>query len=154
MREEAERTGAPLGDAPVLPVLGEVNDKFRAKHLRVAGVERERLFQDTATLFPVNFRSCRDSGITWLALAGVPLQAMQRRCGHEDIDTTNGYVKAAEDLGGKVGAPLPPLPADLLESPRIARGRLRERKLAGKLAALGAGGGNRTPDLARMKRPL
>jgi hypothetical protein len=41
------------------------------------------------------------SGITWLALAGVELARMQRRAGHEDISTTLGYVKPAEDLAGK-----------------------------------------------------
>jgi len=45
--------------APILPVLGELND----------------------------FRSCRDTGITWLALAGVELPLIQRRAGHEDSAT-------------------------------------------------------------------
>ena len=62
--------------APILPVLGTLNDKFRAKlfreHLRKAGVTRPRLFFETATRRQVDVRSCRDSGITWLALAGVP----------------------------------------------------------------------------------
>ena len=88
----------------VLPVLWELNDKFRAKqlreHLRAAGVTRERLFMDTATLLPVNFRSFRDSGITWLALSGVSIQAIRSRAGHEDVETTLGYVKMAEDLAG------------------------------------------------------
>jgi hypothetical protein len=60
-------------DAPILPVLGTLNDKFRAKqlrkHLEVAGVNRDRLFANTVTLLSVTFRSCRDTGITRLALA-------------------------------------------------------------------------------------
>lgn len=109
------------GDAaPVLPVLRELNDKFRAKlfreHLARAGVKRARITANTLTLRPVDFRSCRDTGITWLALAGVPLPAMQRRAGHEDIAQTNAYVKMAEDLSGNVGAPFPPLPASLLSA--------------------------------------
>jgi integrase len=95
--------GGAGDDAYVLPVLLARNDKFRAKQilepLRLAGITRARLFADTATLMPVNFRSCRDTGIAWLALPGprmLSLHAMQRRCGHEDIDTTNGSVKMAE----------------------------------------------------------
>ena len=60
---------------------------------------------------PVGFRSLRDTGLTWLALAGVPSQHMQRRAGHDDMNTTMGYVKEAEDLtGGSLGEPFAPLP--------------------------------------------
>jgi hypothetical protein len=45
---------------------------------------------------------------------------MQRRAGHEDLSTTLGYVKMAEDLAGKVGTPFPPLPRDLVT--RLERG--------------------------------
>jgi integrase len=98
--------------------LGQLNDKFRGKqlreHLKKAKGTRPRLTEDTATLLPVNFRSCRDTGITWLALAGVGINVIKSRAGHEDVDTTLGYLKMAEDLGGKVGQPFPPLLAELL----------------------------------------
>lgn len=107
-------------DAPVCPVLREVNDNFRAQmlreHLRLAGVTRARLFADTPTLRPIDFRSLRDTGITWLALAKVPLSAMQRRVGHEDITQTNSYVKLGEDLSGSIGEPFPPIPESLFPS--------------------------------------
>jgi integrase len=61
-----------------------------------------------------DFRSCRDSGITWLALSGLDVAKIQRRAGHEDVSTTLGYVKMAEDLGGKVGVPFAPLPRELV----------------------------------------
>ena len=48
------------------------------------------------------------------ALAGVPLSAMKRRAGHKDLETTLGYVKMAEDLGGKLGVPFGPLPPSLV----------------------------------------
>jgi hypothetical protein len=51
-----------------------------------------------ATLLKVDFRSCRDTGITWLALAGVGVDKMQRRAGHEDLSTTLGYVMMAAAL--------------------------------------------------------
>lgn len=67
------------------------------------------------------------------------------------------YVKMAEDLSRRVGTPFGPLPADLL-GPR--KGRPEEVVWATFAATpsftddFGAGGGTRTPDLARMKRPL
>jgi len=48
-------------------------------HLRTAGVTHARLFTDDATQMPIGFRSWRDTGITWLALAGVDVMKMQRR---------------------------------------------------------------------------
>jgi integrase len=104
--------------APVLPILRECTDHDRAEqlrnHLKFAGVTRPRLFARSLTMQQANFRSCRDSGITWLALKGLLLQAIQRRCGHVNITTTNGYVKMAEDIGGHVGTPFPTLPSRLL----------------------------------------
>ncbi len=105
-------------DALVLPHLEIHDDKVRAdtfrSHLRLAGVDRERLFADTATTIQVNFRSTRDSGITWLSLAGVSVIAMQRRAGHRKLDTTAGYVKEPEDLTGNMGIPFAPLPQNLI----------------------------------------
>jgi hypothetical protein len=76
----------------------------------MAELARPRLLEDTASTMMVNFRSLRDSGITWEALAGTPVDRVQARAGHEHIDTTIGYVKAVEDLNGKFGAPFAPLP--------------------------------------------
>ena len=101
--------------APVVPVLATLSSEskraplFRA-HLHAAKLERAGLFKNTPTTLMVNFRSLRDSGITWLALAGVPLERIQRRAGHDNIQTTLGYVKMAEDLTGKIGTPFGPLP--------------------------------------------
>jgi hypothetical protein len=81
---------------------------------RLADVARPRLYANTATTVEVNFR---DSGITWLAVAGVDLARMPRRAGHDEIKTTLDYVKQAEDLTGKIGVPFGPLPADLLGEP-------------------------------------
>src|SRR5688572_11056578 len=87
---------------------------------------------------------------TWasrgLALTGVELACMQHRAGHEDITPTLGYVKMAEDLAAKVGTPFGPFPPELM-----ATGNRKPRK---STAQSGAGGGNRTPDPARMKRLL
>jgi len=93
-----------------VPLLGTVRDNRRAilfrVHLHAAKLERVRLFEDTATTMAINFRSLRDSGITWEALAGTPVDRIQARAGHEHIATTLGYVKAVEDLRGKFGHPV------------------------------------------------
>jgi hypothetical protein len=83
-------------------------------HLKTAGVTHARLFTDDATQMPIGFRSWRDTGITWLALAAVDVVKMQRRAGHDGIQTTMGYVKNAEDLSGTIGAPFPELPRNLV----------------------------------------
>lgn len=107
-------------DAPIVPAMREINDKHRAhllrRHLREAGVtQRDRLFQSTDLLRPIDFRSLRDTGITWMALRGDTLQSMRRRAGHKDIETTDGYIKMAEDeTGGRMGLPYSPLPPDLV----------------------------------------
>ncbi len=114
----ARAKGAPR-EALVLPELlktGEFTMATRLReHLRLAGVDRAQLSADNATHMPVNFRSCRDTGITWLALAGVDVARMQRRAGHDDITTTLGYVKLAEDFGGLLGTPFEELPSGLLD---------------------------------------
>jgi hypothetical protein len=99
--------------ALVAPLLGKVADNKRAallrEHLKLARVDRLRLLEDTDTTMRINFRSLRDSGITWEALAGTPIDRIQSRAGHEHIATTLGYVKAVEDLKGKFGTPFGPL---------------------------------------------
>jgi hypothetical protein len=52
----------------------------------------------------------RDSGITWEALLGTPVERIQTRAGHEQLSTTIEYMKAVEDLHGKFGTPFAPLP--------------------------------------------
>ena len=83
-------------------------------HLKAAKVTRARLSEDSATTMGINFRSWRDSGITWLALDDVDVAKMMRRAGHDNITTTMGYVKMAEDVFGIVGAPFPNLPKSLV----------------------------------------
>ena len=105
-------------DALVVPLMSAWYEDARAKrtreHLAKAGVTRPRLTENTATTMMVGFRSWRDTGITWLALAGVDVAKMQRRAGHDEISTTMGYVKSAEDISGTIGEPFPPLPDALL----------------------------------------
>jgi Phage integrase family len=118
-----ERRG---GVAEVLPIMQGLNENRRAgwmrKHFELAKVDRPRLTEESATTMQINFRSWRDTGITWLALAGIDVAKMQRRAGHDAISTTLGYVKMAEDLTGSIGEPFPALPPMLLEERRIEPG--------------------------------
>ena len=84
------------------------------EHLKTAGVTRTRIFARTTTDEPVDFRTLRDTYATWSALQGIPITTLQRRLGHEDMATTNGYVKAAEAFSSaSVGSPFPELPEAL-----------------------------------------
>lgn len=104
----------------VVPLLGRIPEDAVAehtrRHLRAAGIARPALYVDTATTVQVNFRSWRDSGITWLAMSGVGVDRIMRRAGHDAVQTTMGYVKQAEDMtGGELGEPFAPLPTSLVE---------------------------------------
>jgi integrase len=115
---ERLKNGKNHADA-LVPIMAKRSSFERARTLRThmakAKISRARLTENTATTMHIGFRSLRDTGITWLALAGVDVAKMQRRAGHDDISTTMGYVKVAEDIGGKLGEPFPPLPASLLD---------------------------------------
>ena len=83
------------------------------KHCKLAGLKRDALHETTLTHVKSNFRSCRDSGITWLAMSGLGVDKVMRRAGHDTYDTTMGYVKLAEDISGNLGVPLGTLPPSL-----------------------------------------
>lgn len=83
------------------------------RHLRLAGISRPALHESSLLTIRANFRSGRDTGITWLALSGVDVARIMRRAGHEDVRATMKYIKAAEDLSGAFGKPFPPLPREL-----------------------------------------
>lgn len=105
-------------NAKVVPIFETTGkDKSAAllrEHLAKAKVTHARLFADNATHMPVNFRTWRDSGLTWLAHAGVDVVKMQRRAGHDSLETTTGYVKSAEEVTEAVGKPFPALPSKLV----------------------------------------
>jgi hypothetical protein len=82
-------------------------------HLWRAGVRRAELHEERPTTKRVTFYDLRATGITWEALANTPHLAIQQRAGHKNFSTTQGYIRAAEAVGINVGAPFPPLPAEL-----------------------------------------
>ncbi len=111
-------------DALVVPILSTFRGGRAAedqlaivfrRHLEAAEVKRAELHATTATHVRSNFRSWRDSGLTWLAMTGLGVDKISRRAGHDMIQTTMGYVKQAEDLTGDLGEPFAPLPAALVK---------------------------------------
>lgn len=118
------RKGREASDlvVPHLSAFGEDHlARMWRRHLIAAGVTRPELHASTRTHVQSNFRSCRDSGLTWLALMGIDVAKIMRRAGHDTIQTTMGYVKLAEDLSGELGAPFGPLPASLASPKRRAK---------------------------------
>lgn len=96
-------------------------------HLRLAGVDRTRLFAESQTEMMIGNRGWRDSGITWHAIAGAPLQHLQRWAGHDTMDTTMGYVRSAYDYThGGIGEPFGSLPGQLLANLRAEMGLAAE----------------------------
>lgn len=88
MRAAAGNGAEPQLVVPRLTQFGEdhLADQFR-RRLRAANVRRAELHASTVTL---QLRSCRDSGITWLAMAGLGVDEIQHRAGHDDVKTTLG----------------------------------------------------------------
>jgi integrase len=113
----------------VAPVVAETEEYFRAglfrTYLKAAGVGRAELYVETPTHLMIDFRSLRDSGITWRFLGGERAEVVQRESGHDQITTTLGYAKEVSSRGGRFGEPFPSLPADLIEtaSTVVRRGR-------------------------------
>ena len=112
--------GAAAADL-VLPLLAAVPRETLAartrRHLHAAGLDREALHVSSLTTVRANFRSWRDSGLTWLAMSGLDPARIMRRAGHDDIGTTIRYVKQAEDVGARLGLPFGVLPRGLFVGP-------------------------------------
>ena len=83
--------------------------------LKKAGVTRKELFADTATTKSLTWHDLRATGLTWMAVRGDdPLKIMQR-AGHERFETTQGYIREAENVRDGFGEVFPPLPGSLLD---------------------------------------
>lgn len=91
----------------VTGTMRKIAERLRA-HLRLAGVRRARLFVSSATELPIDFRALRDTYATWRAIEGVEAYALRRELGHESLETTDRYIKAAGTVrGATIGPPFP-----------------------------------------------
>lgn len=123
---------------PIMAVAGENKGALiLRKHMEIAGVTHPRLLESSATRMPVGFRSWRDTGITWAAIDGVDLHKLQRRAGHDDVNTTLAYMKEAEDRAKLRGRVFPALPNSMVW-PSVRPSD------SGKQVPYCAGGGSRT----------
>jgi integrase len=108
----AESTGRRLVD---MPPACDLSARLR-QYLEWAGVTRAELFAGDKTRKAITFHDLRATGITWMAIRGDEPIKIMRRAGHENIATTMGYVREAENLVTPVGEPFPMLPPELTES--------------------------------------
>lgn len=73
------------------------------EHLTLAGVKRAELFTTDKTSKQLRFHDLRSTGLTWLAIRGDDPLKIQQRAGHTDFQTTQKYVRVAEDVEGAIG---------------------------------------------------
>lgn len=108
-----------------LPSPGILSRKLKG-YLKRAGVTRADLFESDATRKAITFHDLRATGITWCAVRGdEPLKIMQR-AGHADLQTTQIYVREAENLAAGFGVVFPHLPPDLLDGGFASHSRRSE----------------------------
>lgn len=79
-----------------------------------AGVTRPALHNDTQTTAKLRFHDLRATGITWMAVRGDDALKIQRRAGHQDLETTQRYIRLAEDFSAGFGEVFPELPEELV----------------------------------------
>lgn len=147
MHREAGGTGRV---AP--PMLAKLAP-FLHRCLEAAKVKRAVLFANTKTQKRITFYDLRATGITWMAVRGDKPEVIKRRAGHNRYETTEGYIREAENLDpATFGIPFPPLPRSLLglpddpeSSPESSSGGRRNASRPRKQGARrGGGAGNRT----------
>ena len=85
------------------------------ENLRTAGVTRPELFDSTRpTSKAIRYYDLRATGITWCAVRNEHPQAIMRHAGHSGFETTQKYIRIADDVREGFGEPFPPLPDQLL----------------------------------------
>jgi integrase len=87
------------------------------QHLKLAGVKRHELHHaERGRSMHITAHDLRSSTITWWAVRGDDVLKVQRRAGHEDLETTQLYVRLAEAIDPRAfGTPFPPLPRELVD---------------------------------------
>ena len=109
MHDEVEGQGRVIA----LPSDRDLARSFRL-WLAKARVKRAELHDSTPTRKAITVYDLRATGITWLAIRGdEPLRIMQR-AGHTSFQTTQLYVREAENLRDGFGMVFPTLPPSLL----------------------------------------
>ncbi len=99
------------------------------KDLLTVGVSRAALHIEGDPLRrAINFHDLRDTGLTMMAVRGDSPIVIQWAGGHTDFKTTQGYIDRGRVEARRIGAPLPPLPPELVPEqtkknrPEVPRG--------------------------------
>jgi integrase len=121
-----------------MPPLCDLASRLR-EFLQRAGVERAELFRTTPTSKQITWHDLRATAATWLAIRGVAPQMIMALCGHENMETTMGYVRLAAVLHVDPASVFPPLdlPQSLPQGPK----------------EWGSAGGKLSRSLANARRP-
>ncbi len=83
------------------------------RDLATADVTRAELHRKGISIKRMTFHDLRATGTTWMAVRGDDPLKIKQRAGHATFDTTEGYIRLAEELRPGFGDPFPPLPAAL-----------------------------------------
>lgn len=87
----------------------------------------------------MTFYDLRATGITWLALRGENPLAIKQRAGHRRFETTEGYIRDAENLrAGSPGEPFPELPAGALGFGQVLAARAARALVKAKTRSFSA----------------
>ena len=84
------------------------------EYLKDAGVTRSELFASTATTCAIRFHDLRATGITWAIVRGDNPVTVAHRAHHTSYNTTQEYIREAENLRSGFGQVFPELPAGLI----------------------------------------
>lgn len=80
-----------------MPALCDLAKRLR-KYLRWAGIHRAELHKTTPTSKQLTWHDLRATAATWLAIRGEAPQTIMAKCGHENMETTMGYIRLAAML--------------------------------------------------------
>jgi integrase len=121
-----------------MPPLCDLAPRLR-KYLEWAGVARAELYRTTETSKQMTWHDLRATAATWLAIRSTPPQMIMALCGHENMETTLGYVRLAAVLHVDPTSVFPPisLPQSLPQGPKT----------------WGAAGGKLSQSLRKAVRP-
>jgi integrase len=115
------------------------------RHLGLAGITREALFDTDETRKRLRFHDLRGTGLTWMAIRGDDPLKIQQRAGHRTFEMTQKYIRTAEAVGEVIGAVFPPLPESLV----AGRYRHLNRPSDGQLVELMVEASGIEPESAR-----
>jgi hypothetical protein len=111
----------------------------------------------TPTSRPIRFHDLRATGIPWLAIRREAPLEIQQRAGHQNFETTQRYIRVADEHRVGFGDVFPPLPPELLKGadPEVLISGLDQSLVSTcVLAGFSGADGTRTRGLRRDRPAL